>query len=118
MPRKTDHRITIRFTPEEYALIQAKAGDAPLGRFVREAALGNAVTQREKAQRRPGLPAQQAAQILALLGQSQHVAAFREAANDVQDGIADEDAHRAIASCYPLLNEVRDLLMQALGKAP
>ncbi len=77
MSRPSDHRITIRFKPEEYALIRGKAGATPLAQFVRESALGAAGRKRAATARRPVADAQAMAQVLAMLGASGLVSDFQ-----------------------------------------
>lgn len=110
MPRKSDIRVTIRVSEEEFALLQAKAGGTPLSTFMREAALGMAVKTRTKLRRNADANAKLLAQIVGLLGTHPLVSAFKDAADDV-------DRDKA-AECEALLKEVRDLLFQALGKRP
>jgi hypothetical protein len=105
-------RVTIRFTPEEYAELRAKAGDQALSVFLREAGLAAATRKRRKTQVRPALEAQAAAAILARLAVHPHVAAFKAAA---EADVAGEHGAE-IATCQALLIEVRDLLLAALGK--
>ncbi|WP_299587626.1 hypothetical protein [uncultured Tateyamaria sp.] len=111
MTKPKQPRITIRCTPEEYALIEAKAGDQAVAAFVRDAALGKAVAKRKPTQRKVGVDAKSAAQILALLGSHPLVTAFKAAAGSVND-------ESEIAACHALLSEVRNLLLQSLGKQP
>jgi hypothetical protein len=112
MSQAKDPRVTIRFTPEEYAELRAKAGDQALSVFLREAGLAAAAQKRRKTQARPRLDAQAAAAILARLAVHPHVVAFKAAAE--VDVMGEHDAQTA--TCQALLTEVRGLLLAALGK--
>lgn len=119
MPRQTDHRITLRLKPEEYAQITAKAGDTPLSTFIRQTALGGSASKRSKPQRRVMLETALAAQILARLGQHDLVQDFKTATKNVEDGTLDtDDAHlHRIDACHAMLSDIRALLMEALGRS-
>jgi uncharacterized protein (DUF1778 family) len=108
MPRTSDIRVTIRVSEAEFALLQAKAGDVPLSAFMREAALGKAAKARSKQRRNADTNTKLLAQIVGLLGTHPLVAAFKDSADG---GHGDK-----VADCEALLKEVRDLLMQALGR--
>lgn len=114
MPSKPDHRLTIRFTPEEYARLQAKAGDQALSAFVRTAALADAATKRAKPTRRPKADQRVLAAILARLSANPLVQSFKDADRDVADATTTDK----LDTCAVLLEDVRAMLMQALGKAP
>lgn len=117
MPSKPDHRLTIRFTPEEYARLQAKAGDTALSAFLRQAALGEATATRSKPLRRPKADQRVLATILAHLSVHPLVQSFKEADRDT-DNITDPATTDSLDRCARLLEDVRAMLMQALGKAP
>ena len=108
MTKPKQPRTTIRWTPEEHALIAAKAGGQAIAGFVREATLAEAATRRQP-QRKPGVEAVSAAQILALLGSHPVVTDFKVAAKT-------SSRDDKVDACYALLAEVRELLMQSLGK--
>jgi hypothetical protein len=115
MPRTPDHRLTIRFTPQEYARLQAKAGNTALSAFVRTAALGDAAAQRAKPLRRPKTDQRTLAAILARLSVHPLVQSFKEA-QGAPDARADESAK--LDACSALLEDLRAMLMQALGRQP
>lgn len=118
MPRTSDHRITLRLKPDEYARIVALAGDVPLSAFIREAVLENASGKRAKPQRRVRLDDKQAAAILARLGTHQVVREFRQAARAVDNGVLDADAAQLakIDVAHTLLRDIRAMLLEALGR--
>ncbi len=119
MPRQTDHRISLRLKPEEYAQITAKAGDTPLSTFIRHTVLGACATKRAKPQRRVNMDTALAAKILARLGQHDLIQDFKAVAKDVEDGTLDTDDARLhrIDACHAMLSYIRALLMQALGRS-
>lgn len=117
MPKTDQHRITIRFTPEEYALLRVKAGDHPLAGFVREMVLKEAVTKR-KATRRTLLKDHIAlAQVLAKLGTSPLIESFRDAVTDLRNGTipVSEAADQSLERIAAELSEIKTFLMSALG---
>lgn len=118
MPRKSDHRITLRLKPEEFTRIVALAGDVPLSTFIREAVLDGERGKRAKPQRRVRLDAKQAAAILARLGTHQVVREFRQAARAVENGVLDADAAQLgkIDEAHALLRDIRAMLIGALGR--
>ncbi len=117
MPRQTDHRITIRLKPEEYALIKAKAGSKPLAPFMRAQLLGAAQEQRASTARRPVEDAQAIAQVLALLGTSALVAEFRSVSDRIADGTAErgDGTDARLRRIEERLDQIRAMLMRALG---
>lgn len=119
MSRHADHRITIRFKPEEYAVLKAKAGNVPLAQFVREQALGAAATKRNSPTRAPHGADRAIARILALLGSSPLVTEFRGVAKAVDDATAPRtDAiEERLAQIDDHLAAIRQHLMRALGVA-
>mgnify|MGYP007055200710 CR=1 FL=1 len=115
MTRTPDHRLTIRFTPQEYAHLQAKAGNTALCAFVRTAALGDAATQRAKPLPRPKTDQRVLAAILARLSVHPLVQSFKEV-QGAPDATTDESAKLDASSA--LLEDLRAMLMQALGRQP
>lgn len=118
MPHQpSDRRLTVRFTGEEYALLEAKAGSRPVSTVLRELVLAEAATKRRAAVREPIKDHLALAQVLALLGQSDIVREFKHAGRQVEDGVlaATGDTHRAIDEAQATLGDIHRLLMRALG---
>ncbi|OUS37243.1 hypothetical protein A9Q94_06480 [Rhodobacterales bacterium 56_14_T64] len=115
----SDHRITIRLKPDEYALLSEKAGRQALGSFIRELALDKAVERRNAVKPVPIKDHKALAQILAMLGQHRLVRAFKAADQQVSDGVraADDETKLLIRDCHALLDRSRKLLIHALGLA-
>ena len=117
MPKSRDHVISIRFKPEEYAELTAKAGAAPIGTFVRETVLDEAAPRSSGWRAAPVEDHTALAQILALLGPHPRIQEFKRAARQVEDGTAESGSEVAqrIAECHSMLADVLSLLMRALG---
>ncbi|MEP3297882.1 MAG: hypothetical protein ABJO27_15660 [Pseudoruegeria sp.] len=116
MPRHTDHRITLRLSPEEYARLQEMAGNRPLSSFVRETALG-AQFKRRKINRLPSEAIKLLARVLAVLMQHPLISSFKQVAHSEETSLdPQDDIHATIRDCHALLIEIRTLLMDALRK--
>ena len=117
MPKTPDHRITIRFKPDEYVLVAAKAGKKPVSTFLRELALEKAAQKRKANMPAPLKDQKALAQILALLGQHELVSAFKQAQRDIDDGIqpADDETLILLRECRDLWASIHALLLRVLG---
>lgn len=114
MTAAKDHRVTIRFKPDEYARVLAKVGSTPMSAFVRDAVLEQAVQKRKATAKRVPPDAKAIAQILALLGQNAVVQDFKRAAA-FEDAIEDVDLRQDIEAGRALLEDIRRLLTDALN---
>jgi uncharacterized protein (DUF1778 family) len=118
MPRPSDHRITIRVTPEEYALIEAAAGSKPKSAFLREVALARAATRRKTAQRLPAETDALMGKVLATLMAYPLIAEFKRASKTAEAELDTEgEVHTKIRECHAFLKEIRDLLVTALRRS-
>ncbi|MEP3786040.1 MAG: hypothetical protein ABJM43_22150 [Paracoccaceae bacterium] len=117
MPRQTDHRITLRLKPDEYARLQALAKGKPLSAYMRERVLGDGTTKRTVKPRRVLPDKKFAAQLLALLGPHDRIATFKKIANELDDGVRDSDDETKALICETRdwLKRIHALLMTALG---
>ncbi|MEM9308847.1 MAG: hypothetical protein AAGA74_16260 [Pseudomonadota bacterium] len=117
MPSSNDIRITIRIKQEEYALLSAKAGDRPISTFVRETALMDESVKRRAMRPRPIEDHRSLAKILALLGGSDLVLNFRDAARNLDNGgyHSDDETKELVVETHKRIGEIHDLLMHALG---
>ena len=117
MSKTPDHRITIRFKPDEYALVAEKAGNKPASTFLRELALEKAAKQRKGYKHAPVSDQKSLAQVLALLGQHKLVKEFKQAEKQIDDGLrpADDETILLLHKCRDLLAKIHLLLMRALG---
>lgn len=114
-----DHRLTLRFKPDEYAVLKAKAGDRALSSYVREVVLEKAAQRRKNIKAAPSKDRQALAQVLALLGQNELVRDFRRVSRHVEDGLvfANEETQSQLNDTEELLARIHQLLMRALGVA-
>ena len=117
MSNRRDHPVSIRFKPEEYAQLVAKAGTTPISTFIREFVLDAVASRRSGWKAAPVKDHAALAKVLALLGQDSRVQAFKRTAGQVDDGTADCDGEtrQQIAECHAMLAEILSVLMQALG---
>lgn len=119
MPKTPDNRTTIRFKPDEYAMLKAMAGRQPLSAFLRELALEKAVKRRQPSQPAPIKDHRTLAQILALLGPHDLTQAFRNSEQQIENGVvsADDETKLLILECHKFLSSIHTSLMHALGVA-
>lgn len=121
MPRRTSLEaakpFSIHPTEAERAHLVARAGNRPLGLFVRERALGGEATGRAS-RRSPLQDAEPLTRALAMLGQSELAGSLSALARQANDGtlLVDADVIRRLTDAYDILLEMRFLLLQALGK--
>ena len=117
MPHATDRRITIRFKPEEYARLEAKAGSRPVSQYIRSAVFEGGAAKRRGANRRVLPDAALAAKVLALLGPHPRLSGFKEAAARIEDGIepAAEETKVLLSEIRDWLAKLHSLLMAALN---
>lgn len=118
MPSKPDHRLTIRFTPEEYARLQDLAGREALSAFVRSKALAEQTAARAKPLRRPKSDQRLLAAILGRLSVHPSVVDYKEIAEDADDATANAAVLARLDTTKVLLEDIRAMLMRALGKTP
>ena len=117
MSNRRDHPVSIRFKPEEYAQLVAKAGTTPISTFVRRFVLDEVASRRSGWKAAPVKDQAALAKVLALLGQDSRVQAFKRSAQQIDDGTADcdGDTRQQIAACHAMLADILSLLMRALG---
>jgi hypothetical protein len=108
--------LSIRFTEDEKARLRVLAGSKPLGRFVRERALGAETEPRARADG-PVKDAEPLGRLLALLGQSRLANNLNQIARAANQGSlpvtaeVEADLQQACAAIF----EMRRLLLRALG---
>ena len=119
MSNRPDPRLTIRLPPEEYAELKAKAGTKPLASFARELLVESAARRRNTRTRAVIQDQAAVAQILALLGTSATVQAFRDAVAGTANGTlpTSENIEGSLAIVAEDIAQIRSLLMKALGVA-
>lgn len=115
--RKRPPPLSVRFSDEEKAALREKAGDKPLGRYIREMALSEIVLPRKKNQL--FCAGEKAiSRLTAKLGQSRissnlnQIAKHANMGNLVEDDELIEDLNEACAH----IAEIRSTLLKALGQ--
>ncbi|WP_417681692.1 hypothetical protein [Roseibium sp.] len=117
MSKTTDHRITIRLKPDEYALLTVKAGTKPISTFLRDLALKEAAERRKPNTPAPLKDRKDLAQALALLGKSGLSQSMAELARGVRLGtlpISEETEAQIETGCRDIAT-MKSALMCALG---
>jgi hypothetical protein len=107
----------IRLTDAEKATLKARAGDKPLGAYIREKALEGAAKAR-RSRRTPVRDADALGRVLALLGQSRIANNLNQLARSANQGslpVTDDVEADLREACASVL-EIRTLLLEALGK--
>ncbi len=117
--KKTAAPFSLRLTAEERALLSEKAGNRPLGAYIRSCLLGDNAQKRRKI-RRPSIDHQKLALILSELGRSRLSSNMNQLARAANIGVIDtsdsviadlQDACRSIS-------DMREMLIAALGLKP
>ncbi len=108
--------LSVRFSEAEKTLLRSRAGNQPLGGYIREAVLGGEA-ERRQARRAPVRDGEPLGRLLALLGQSRMASNLNQIAKAAHQGSlpvtekVETDLRRACAE----VAEMRLLLLQALG---
>ncbi|MBP5857423.1 hypothetical protein KAJ83_10425 [Marivibrio halodurans] len=108
--------FSIRLSADERAYLERKAGNRPLGRYIRAKLLGDAETRR-KAARVPAIDYAMLGQVLGVLGKSElatHLCLLAAAAEAGRLELAEQDRAALKDACEDV-REVRALLVAALG---
>ncbi len=108
--------FSIRLSAEERAYLEDKAGNRPLGVYIRAKLLGDA-QKRRKATHKPSVDRAALAQILGLLGKSEQVSCLfllLAAAEAEQVTLSGKDRAALHGACASM-RDMRALLIKALG---
>lgn len=114
--KKTPPPFSLRFTAEERAELDRRAGNKPLGQYIREKVFGEAASPRAVKRRKPGVDQASLSQALGLLGQSRLASNMNQIAKATNIGALpvtpelSSDLDRACAD----IRLMRTLLMRAL----
>ena len=114
--RKRPAPFPIRLSHEERAHLERKAGNRPLGTYIRERLLGDEA-ERRKSVRVPSVDYALLGRVLGLLGESElarHMCLLAVAAESGRVNLAEED-RSALRDACSAVTEMRALLVRALG---
>ncbi len=108
--------FSIRFSPEERALLEQRAGTKPLGAYIRECLLAEEAAPRKNL-RKPRVDDQKAAQILAALGQSRLASNLNQLAKSANSGslVVSTETERQLQQASMAVIAMREALFTALG---
>lgn len=108
--------FSIRFSREERAYLEERAGKQPLGAYIRDQLLGEKAQKRRKS-RKPALEDGQYAALLAALGESRLSSNLNQLAHHANTGTLDvtENTERQLQDAYEAILAMRAALFTALG---
>ena len=114
--RKRPAPFPIRLSPDERAYLESKAGNLPLGTYIRSRLLSDAKTPR-KVTRKPSIDAAQLGRMLGALGKSDQVACLLMllAAAEEQRVSLEERERIALHDACVAIQEMRTVLIKAMG---
>ena len=106
----------IRLSPDERAYLEGKAGNRPLGTYIRSELLGGAEAPR-KATRKPPIDSVLLGQVLGMLGKSDQVACLflLLAAAESEHVSMAETERKVLHEACANVREMRTVLIKALG---
>jgi hypothetical protein len=108
--------LSIRFTDNEKAILRKKAGDVPLGTFIKQLALGP-IVEGSRVRKYPVRDGEALGHILGLLGQSRIANNLNQLAKAAHLGalpVSEETEADLKAACAEVVM-IRRLLLKALG---
>lgn len=115
--KKRPAPFPIRLSAEERAFLEAKAGNKPLGAYIRDQLLGEAQSQRKTKKAKPKADYLLMAEILGKLGQSDQVKCLLLlliAAEGERVSLSLEDRMALVSACEAV-KDMRTILVSALG---
>ncbi len=118
--RKRQSPFPIRFSEEERAFLESKAGNKPLGTYIREKLLGDAQAIRKHKPRKQRVDYELLGQILGVLGESElakNLCVLAMAAEMGSLALDVESTGKLNAACDDV-REIRLMLVTALGLKP
>ncbi len=120
-PTRSKHPapFSLRLSAEERAFLEERAGDQPLGAYIRECLLGENATKRRKS-RKPTVDDKKLALLLAQLGQSRMPSNLNQLAKAANTGTLDvsRDIEQELKDACGAIMAMRDALIIALGLKP
>ena len=117
MPKPADHRVTVRFTGEEYRALCTLAGQQPLSHFIRGRVLPEASKRKPTHARRTN-ETKHIAQALALLGQNDLFRSVSRLSKAAEVGALplDDETYTTLNTAFANVRAIRALLHKALGR--
>lgn len=114
--RPAGRSLSVRFTETERVLLRDKAGETPLGTFIRSAALGSALKVKT-VRRAPLRDSEALGRVLALLGSSRLASNLNQIAKAVNFGSlpVTEETEADLRAACEAIRDMRRCLMLALG---
>lgn len=114
--KKRPAPFCLRLTPDERAYLERKAGNRPLGTYIRERLLGDRAEKRRK-QRRPTMKQEQYAALLAALGSSRMSSNLNQLAKAANTGTLDvsKNLEQQLEDACGAVLEMRKALFMALN---
>lgn len=108
--------FSIRLSAEERAYLNEKAGNQPLGVYIRATLLGDR-SEKRRVLRKPTLDDQKVTSLLAALGESHLSSNLNQLARHANMGTLDvsRDVERELNDAYKAVIAMRDALFMALG---
>lgn len=112
--------FSVRFSDQERAYLERKAGRKPLGTYIRDELLGDFQTTRKKVQPTPTTDYELLGRIVGLLGKSELAANLCVLATAAESGAlyVDEETKTEIFSARADIRDMRLLLLKGLGLKP
>ena len=114
--KEKTYPFCLRLTKSERAYLEQKAGNRPLGRYIREQLLGD-MQRKRRVLRKPKVDDQKLALLLAEIGQSRLSSNLNQLAKSANMGTIDvsDDVEAQLADACAAVMIMRDTLMMALG---
>lgn len=116
-PNSYPSPVSVRFTPEERALLEKAANGRTLSAFIRGQVLAENAARRKIRNRMPVENERELGRVLGLLGRSRIANNLNQLAKDANCGvlIMDPETRQQIEEAYAHVKSMRDCLIRALG---
>jgi len=117
---KNPDPFSLRLTAEEKALLKRRAGQRPLGTYIREQLLGDHAVRRKHKRRAPTMDQEALGKLLGALGQSRLASNMNQLARAANAGDLqiDPDICRELNQACADIRHMRLNLLKALGLRP
>ena len=117
--KRKDKSLSIRFTPEERALLVRLAAGSSLASYIRRRALEEQVSPRRRSKTTPLHDEVLLTQFMGEFGRSRIPNNLNQIAHAINAGwivMPSKDSEATILEACEMVEEIRDLLLTALGK--